>query len=297
MSEPIEKIEDENFTPTEVPDTRVPKADPKEEPIEDIVEPVEDAVPVEKAEEKPEHPAELVAQAARAGITDEEIAEMSGPELKRYIRQTERLNQRFEERVAKIAPVEAKVEPSPYDELEKQLDDEAEFDPNHATTKLLKLMVADNKQLKAKVAAIEPAVRSSGEEKLDANLNAALDKIAPEFSKDFDLSTPEGRDKRQELWGMMAAIQAKERASGRVTNLETHARQAAKALDFVPTSKQAEKAKKAEEFEKHTKEYDEGALAPAVNRKPSGDVVSEVQKILDRRNRRERTASAVQWND
>jgi len=296
MAEPIQ--DDENFTPSQVDDARIPKPDPAESPIEDIVDPVESAVPSPE-EKKPEsHPVELIAQAARVGISDEEIAEMTGPELKRYIRQTERLNQRLEQAAAKPAPVEAKVEPSPYDELEKQLDDETEFDPNHATTKLLKLMVADNKQLKAEVAAIKPVVRSSSEQQMDTDLNAALEEIAPGFAKDFDLSTPEGHAKRVELWGMMAAIQSREKAAGRVTNLKTHARQAAKALDYVPTPKQAEKAQKAEEFDKHKEEYDAGALAPAVNRKPGEDTVTRVQKMLNKNNlARANAPASVKWEE
>lgn len=260
--------------------------EPTETP-EEVVETPE----VETPEAKPSvHSADTIAQAARLGITDEEIEGMSANELKFAIRHSERTAREMATIRQQLQPAQEVAKPvDPFADLRKELDDELKWDPNQA--KVMKAILDQNQQLGDRLAQIEPSVQSVQTQRTMDQVNAALDAIKPGFSKDFDGSTASSREKGMELFAMLNAIADMEEKTGKKTSHAERTKRAIAAIGLAPTKDDDVLAARREQ-------YDSGALATPVNRKPPVSPEEAVRKIQERDQKRPKGDQyKPQWNE
>jgi len=241
-----------------------------ETPVETPETPVEAETPV--TETPAQIPMELLARAVRAGIDEEDIAEMNQKELNRAIRQAERTANEIRalrEEMAKATKAPGPVDPD--EDLLKTLDDETLVDPTIA--KPIKALFAKLKGLEAKQRDTEPALQATQANSVRQRIEGHLSAIDAGLSKQFDNSA-KGQRAWNDLMQQMQAQFVAERDSGNFVDESVRLQRALRALDLMPSKKEAKKEVPVEVKERYTN----GALAKGSERQGEKSIIDIIKE-------------------
>jgi hypothetical protein len=233
------------------------------------------------------HTPELIEQATRLMIPADEVAAMSSDELRRVIKHADRIGQTVYDSMAK-KPTETTTAVKPVDEL-AALDDPAKYDQEFVQPikTMLSKQAEENRVLRERLEKLEKTQTVSSQQTLHSRLMAVAAEVAPEVAKAFDLSTPTGQAKYNELLDQMGASQRHNKA---LTEKQLFQR-AVKAMELV-----AEKPKESpEEIEKKRK-WDAAALGKPTARKPTDTALDRVGKLLNEFKANARQTAASKTN-
>lgn len=219
-----------------------------------------------------QHSPELIEKAVNALFTVEEIAGMSPEALRIAINGAHRIAQVVVEH-GKKATTEKPAEA--VDEL-AVLDDPELY--NQDVVKPIKgalAKLADRmEKLEKENVALRQKAGQSEAQVLHTRLMGLASQVSPDVVKEFDVATPAGRKKYEELTEIMGAVWRKNQTMPEPQLL----RRALKAMDIVP--EKPEKPADSPELAAKKNEWDKGSLAGNTTRKKATTAEDRVGEIL-----------------